>query len=139
MPLRLAPGHWRQTVRRARYAVASIAPDLDDGRATTAGGRVLRESSERLAGNVVHFVFGALNGAWYAVAAERWPLVARGRGLLLGTLLWAGADEAALPALGLLAPPVRYPVPTHAEALATHLVYGLTTDTVRRLIRRTLS
>ena len=59
--------------------------------------------------------------------------------LLLGTLLWAGADEAALPALGLSAPPVRYPAPTHAEALAPHLVDGLTTDTVRRLIRRTLS
>jgi putative membrane protein len=70
---------------------------------------------------------------------EMWPHVATGRGTLFGTLLWAGADEAALPALGLTAPPARYPMSTHARSLTTHLVYGLTTDTLRRLIRRALS
>jgi len=41
--------------------------------------------------------------------------------------------------MGLSASPARYPLSTHAESLATHLVYGVATDTVRRLVRRALS
>jgi uncharacterized protein DUF1440 len=102
-------------------------------------GHDVPEDSQHLAGNAVHFTVGALNGAMYGAMAEIWPHVVAGRGTLFGALLWASADEAALPALGLAAPPTRYPISSHAESLTTHLVYGLTTDTVRRLIRRALS
>jgi uncharacterized membrane protein YagU involved in acid resistance len=102
-------------------------------------GRDVPEGSEVLAGNVVHFVFGGLTGAGYGAMAEVWPVITRGRGLLFGTLVWAAADEAALPLLGLSGPPSRYPLSRHLEGLTAHFVYGVTTDFVRRLIRRSVS
>jgi putative membrane protein len=105
----------------------------------TAVGHDLPEGSESAAANAVHFGFGAVNGGWYGAMAEVWPMITGARGMLFGTLVWAGADEVAMPALGLSASPARYPLSTHAESLATHLVYGVATDTVRRLVRRALS
>jgi hypothetical protein len=43
-----------------------------------------------------------------------------------------------LPALGLSKPTTEYPLSTHAYALASHLVYGLTTEIVRGAVRGAL-
>ena len=48
------------------------------------------------------------------------------------------ADEVAVPALGFGPPPLETPASTHASALASHAVYGLTTDLVRRALRRVM-
>jgi hypothetical protein len=40
--------------------------------------------------------------------------------------------------LGLSKPPIKYPVSTHVYALASHLVYGLTAELVRRNLRKAL-
>src|SRR5215831_9326800 len=52
--------------------------------------------------------------------------------------VWLIADEIIVPALGLSKPPTKYPLSTHASSIASHLVYGMTTEIVRREIRRAL-
>ncbi len=59
-------------------------------------------------------------------------------GLSFGTAVWFGADEVEVPAFGLSKSPLACPPSTHASALASHLVYGATTDLVRRAVRSAL-
>jgi len=83
----------------------------------------------------VHYGFGAAMGALYGGLRE----VSAGVRALGGsgwcTILWAGADEVAVPLFGLSRPSSDYPLATHAQAYAAHLVYGLTTELVRRGVR----
>jgi uncharacterized membrane protein YagU involved in acid resistance len=77
-------------------------------------------------------------GGVYGALTELSPKVASGAGMPFGAALWLAADEVAVPALGLSKKPTESPAPIHAYALASHLVYGLTTDLVRRVVRRVL-
>ncbi len=117
-------------------------PDPKVRVAETAAAGVLGHSLTRrqreLAGPVVHYGFGGTLGAVYGGLGELFPALARGAGLPYGAAVWLGADEAALPALGLTEPPTTYPLSSHAHALPSHLVYGAATDLVRRLVRRAL-
>ncbi len=94
----------------------------------------LTPREKKTAGPAVHYGFGILNGALYGTLAEIAPAVTRGLGAPFGTALWLGADELAVPAFGLSGPPWESPPAVHAKALAAHLVYGLTTEGVRRLM-----
>jgi len=98
----------------------------------------LTKSEKKVAGPAVHYAMGATSGAIYGAMAELLPSVTLGAGLPFGTAVWLIADEAALPALGLAKSPTEVPVSKHAFALASHFVYGLTTDIVRRVVRRRL-
>jgi hypothetical protein len=98
-------------------------------------GRPLTDVEKRRAGPVVHYAFGAATGALYGVVAEMQPAAAKGYGLPFGAAVWLGADEVAVPAFGLSKPPNEYPPSVHTYALASHLVYGLTTEVVRRAVR----
>jgi len=98
--------------------------------------RKLNQQEEQIAGPVVHYGFGGTVGALYGAITEAVPAAHRGIGLPFGTTVWAVADEAAVPLLKLSKSPREYPVSSHASALAAHLVYGLTTEVVRRTIRR---
>lgn len=97
--------------------------------------RPLRGRAKRWAGQLVHFGTGAACGAVLA-------LLARGRlgfrhGLLFGTIVWALNDNLAVPAMRLADWPSRYPLGVHLGALASHLVYGVTTALVLdRALRR---
>lgn len=93
-----------------------------------------REQKKKL-GPVVHYSFGTLTGAMYGAIAEMAPKAATGDGVLFGTAVFAGADELSLWALRLAGPPTQYPLMTHVQALASHCVYGFTTDAVRRTVR----
>jgi uncharacterized membrane protein YagU involved in acid resistance len=64
--------------------------------------------------------------------------VTMGFGLPFGFAVWAMADEAVVPALGLSRPPSDYPLSTHAYSVAAHLVYGLATEVTRRAVREVL-
>ena len=98
----------------------------------------LTKSEKKIAGPAVHYAFGTTMGGFYGVMAEITPIISVGAGLPFGAAFWLVADEAAVPALGLSKSPTEYPPSTHASALASHFVYGLTTDIVRRAIRRAL-
>lgn len=93
---------------------------------------------EKKLGPVVHYAFGAVMGAVYGGAVEMVPQARFGAGLPYGAAVFLGADEVAVPALGLSKPPKEYPASTHLYGLASHLVYGLSLEMVRRGVRRVL-
>ena len=96
-----------------------------------------REKKE-MAGAAVHYAFGVATGGLYGAIAELKPATTTGAGLPFGAAVWLIADEIIVPALGLSKPPTEYPPSTHAYSIASHLVYGLTTEIVRREVRRAL-
>ncbi len=100
--------------------------------------RNLTREEKQAGGTFVHYVFGVTTGVCYGVAAEGIPAITVGAGLPFGAFIWLIADEGIVPALGLSKPPTEYPPSIHAYALASHLVYGLTTEMVRRAVRRAL-
>jgi len=95
----------------------------------------LKKSEKEPAGEAMHYAMGATSGLIYGAAAEFAPLTTAGLGLPFGAAVWLIADDVVVPALGLAKPATEYPLSTHAYALVSHLVYGLTTDLVRRAVR----
>jgi putative membrane protein len=98
----------------------------------------LERREKEVAGAAVHYVFGITTGAWYGATVEMIPAGRAGAGLPFGAFVWLTADEGVVPALGLSKAPTEYPPSIHAYALASHFVYGLTTEMVRRAVRRML-
>ncbi len=96
----------------------------------------LSDSDKKWAGPAVHYTFGTAMGALYGAATQTISAASSGRGAAFGTALWLGADEVAVPALGLAGPPTESPLSSHANALASHLVFGFVTDLVRRTVLR---
>jgi putative membrane protein len=102
------------------------------------GLELAEREKKKMAGAVVHYAFGVATGGLYGAIAELKPATTVGAGLPFGAAVWLIADEIIVPALGLSKPPTEYPPSTHAYSIASHLVYGLTTEIVRREVRRAL-
>jgi putative membrane protein len=97
-------------------------------------GYPLSTEAKKKAGPVLHYAFGAAMGAVYGIASELFPEAAtRGFGTGFGAALFALADELAVPAFGLSGKATDAPLSSHVYGLASHLVYGATTEGVRRL------
>lgn len=103
-----------------------------------AAGHRLTQQEKQVAAPLVHYAFGSTMGALYGIAAELNPHSGTGWGAPFGAALWLGADELAVPVLGLSGAPTDTPISTHASALAAHVVYGVTTEVVRRAVRSVL-
>jgi putative membrane protein len=101
-------------------------------------GRKIPADYKPIAGEAVHYGMGAGSAAVYGALAEVAPVVTIGEGTGFGTGVWLLADEVAVPAAGLSKSPKEIPLTTHVYALASHLVYGWITETVRRAVRRAL-
>lgn len=101
-------------------------------------GRELSESEVKAAGPVVHYVYGTLAGGLYGVMSELTSATRLGAGTGYATALWVGGDEIAVPKLQLSKSPSEYPPQVHAESLASHVVYGLAAEAVRRGVRAAL-
>ncbi len=101
----------------------------------TVAGEEVPEEHKQQAGAAVHYVFGATMGALYGLLAEIAPVTRSGFGLAYATALWLAADEIMVPALKLSKPPDQYPLSKHLEGLGAHLVYGATTEGVRRALQ----
>lgn len=101
-------------------------------------GRSLGEREQEVAGPAVHYAFGAVTGALYGAMSEIAPRAKKGFGMPFGTAVWLGANEIAVPALGLTRRPSAYPASMHAVAFGAHVVYGVTAELVRNTVRRTL-
>jgi uncharacterized membrane protein YagU involved in acid resistance len=100
--------------------------------------RELTRVEKETSGTALHYAFGISMGALYGVGAEFVPMITAGRWVPFGISVWLGADEGVVPALGLSKSPKEYPLSVHAYSLASHAVYGLTTELVRRAIRKAL-
>lgn len=101
-------------------------------------GRRLSRDEKKIAGPVVHYAFASALGSGYGAVAEHAPMVKMLWGIPYGAAVFAGADELAVPALKLSRGPKEYPVSKHLNALSTHVVFGLTSELVRRGVRRML-
>jgi Predicted periplasmic/secreted protein len=94
----------------------------------------LTKDERRIAGPAVHYTFSATTGMVYGALADLTPAATIGFGLPFGAAVWAIADEAMVPLFGLSKPPTEYPLSKHLYSLASHLVYGATTEATRRLL-----
>ncbi|HSK64169.1 MAG TPA: DUF1440 domain-containing protein [Pyrinomonadaceae bacterium] len=122
------------------------ADDPDDNAAVLTGNAVselvldhsLTKTEKETAGAIAHYAMGVTSGAIYGAVAEAMPSATVAEGLPFGAAVWLIADEAIVPAAGLSRKPTDYPPSVHAYSFASHLVYGLTTEIVRRAVRKAL-
>jgi putative membrane protein len=98
----------------------------------------LTENEKKIAGTAVHYSLGTGVGGLYGAVAEVAPEITAGAGLPFGAAFWLVVDEGAVPLLGLSKGPTKYPLSTHAYALTSHFVYGLTAELVRRSLRKVI-
>ena len=109
------------------------------GKLAHAADRELTKEQRGRASPWVHYGFGTAMGALYGMAMETSPGGVRAQripvfGSLFGSALFLGADEMAVPAMG-LAEAAKSPS-SHLYGWASHVVYGLTAEFVRRQVRR---
>jgi hypothetical protein len=109
-----------------------------DAVAHAATGEHLTRIGKATGGEIVHFAFGGAVGAMYGAAAARNREIAAWGGIPFGATVWLVADELGVPLAGLSRRPTAYPLRDHASALAAHLVYGVTTELVRRGLTRAM-
>jgi uncharacterized membrane protein YagU involved in acid resistance len=127
-------------------STAESEPQAEDATMKTAdavvsavtGGRHLSFEGKKKGGPVVHYAFGAIMGGCYGALAEGIPAATAGFGAAFGAALFTGADLIAVPALKLSQSSGDESVSSLATPFAAHLVYGLTTEAVRRLVRALL-
>jgi putative membrane protein len=91
-------------------------------------------AEEENGGPIEHYAFGALAGGFYGALAEYSSTVTSGFGTSFGGALFRTTDSLAIPALNLAPSPSEQP----ASPFAAHLVYGATTEFVRRILRSLL-
>jgi putative membrane protein len=106
-----------------------------DAMAYAATGEHLSHQEKEKGGPIVHYAFGALTGALYGGLAEYSPAVTSGFGTSFGGVLFSTADLLAVPALKLAPSPADQPASAQASPFAAHIVYGATTEFVRRVLR----
>ena len=97
-------------------------------------GRPLGERGKEIGGPIVHYGFGAAMGALYGALAEFQPETTAAAGVPYGVAVWLGADEIGVPLAGFATNPADYPLSRHLSALASHVVFGLTVEGVRRAL-----
>ena len=101
-------------------------------------GHELAETPKTVASETIHWSFGALTGAAYGALAEFYPKATAKEGASFGLTLASLTHGSALPAMGLSAEPSQQTSREHTSELATHIVYGLVTETVRSIVRKLL-
>lgn len=99
------------------------------------GGRHLTHDQRAEGGPIVHYTYAALMGGLYGGLAEYSSLVRSGFGTTYASALFVGGDLVAVPALGLSKPLSDFPASSYAGPFTSHLVYGATTELVRRIVR----
>jgi hypothetical protein len=101
-------------------------------------GRPLDRQELSVAAPAVHYTFGAMVGGFYGALAETAPHVRALSGAAYGATVWAAADEIAMPVLGLSERTDEQPFERHFHSFAAHIVFGVTTELVRRGVRAAL-
>jgi len=108
----------------------SVAGASGEQPSSSGNGEDATQEAASAAGPIVHYAFGALMGAAYGALRVAAPQATSIGGVPFSTAIWLGADEVAVPALGLGASPLETPAPQHGSALAAHAVYGIVLELV---------
>ena len=114
------------------------APEPSAALAEKLAGHQLDRKTKAVASGAIHWGFGVAAGAAYGALAEYYPAASSRGGATFGLTLLALTHETALPALGLEAPAEEQTAREHSSEAATHVVYGVVAERVRRLARRVL-
>jgi putative membrane protein len=100
--------------------------------------RPLSETEEVVSVQAIHWGFGALVGGAYGAVAEYQPVITGRLGANFGLTLCGMTHASTLPIMGLTESPENQPAREHASELVTHAIYGVTTEMVRRAVRKVL-
>jgi putative membrane protein len=98
-------------------------------------GHSLNEPERKAATQGMHWTFGPVVGAIYGAAVEYEPGLAAKHGVAFGLGLNALTHEGVLPKLGLAPKPKQQPRQERWSEAATHALYGIVTEAVRKAIR----
>ncbi|MBV8630709.1 MAG: DUF1440 domain-containing protein [Silvibacterium sp.] len=101
-------------------------------------GRSLPPAEKEAVMHTIHWGFGAAAGAVYGAMVEVEPSLGAWRGAAFGLTLNKLTHETVPPRMGLAAPKEQQPAQERVSEWVTHAVYGIFTDAVRRMVRRTL-
>jgi putative membrane protein len=133
-----AEAAWQQAMQADDPKEDATMKTADAVVGVVTGGRHLSWEQKKIGGPIVHYAFGTAMGGLYGAAAECSSVVRSGNGTLFGAALFTGADLIAVPALNLSSGSVEEPASALATPYAAHLVYGVTTEFIRRLVRAVL-
>lgn len=98
-------------------------------------GHPLDRSTRVAAAETIHWSFGALTGAAYGALAEFYPAATADDGATFGLVLGSLTHGTALPAMGLAAELEDQSPRERTSEAATHMLYGVVTEKVRRFVR----
>jgi putative membrane protein len=101
-------------------------------------GHELALAKKKTAAGSIHWGFGALAGAAYGGVVEYFPAATEEEGAAFGMALGSLTHGTALPAMGLSAEPEDQTVRERTSEMASHVVFGVVTETVRRVVRKML-
>ena len=113
-------------------------PTVLAGRVADEVGMTLSGAEKTATAEAIHWGFGALTGTAYGALAEYFPAATAKDGASFGLALATLTHATALPAMGLAAEPEKQTTREHTSEMASHVVYGLMLETVRRFVRRRL-
>jgi len=113
-------------------------PEPPEVLAEKIAGHELAVRPKTAAAESIHWGFGALAGAAYGGVVEYFPAATSKDGAAFGMALSSLTHGTALPAMGLSAAPEDQTTRERTSEMATHVVYGVVTETVRRVVRKML-
>src|ERR1700733_1872627 len=122
---------------RGRSLAKGLLAGLIGGLVATAA-KSLAVRQKTAAVESIHWGFGALAGAAYGGVVEYFPAATSKDGAAFGMALSSLTHGTALPAMGLSAAPEDQTTRERTSEMATHVVYGVVTETVRRVVRKML-
>jgi len=126
----------------AKLLVEQIIPPREEWKAAPPGllaekvaGHPLVKTDRGVAKRGIHWSFVPLIGAAYGAAVEYEPELTVRHGAAFGLGLTGISHKHLLPLLGMPAPADEEPRQERFREVASHVVYGVVTETVRKMIR----
>jgi len=98
-------------------------------------GRHLSRSESHVTEEAIHWGFGAAAGVAYGALAEYYPAATSNGGAAFGATLTTLTHGTTLPALGLSTSSEEQSKREKRSEVASHVVYGIATETVRSIVR----
>jgi uncharacterized membrane protein YagU involved in acid resistance len=93
-------------------------------------------SNARLAGRVIHVVYGSAWGMLYGLLQASYPRPPAAFGAIYGFLVWLIGPAFLVPAMRLMGRPTEEPVARSAALITGHLAYGVALATVFEALQR---
>lgn len=98
-------------------------------------GHELSIRERQVVAHTLHWGFGAVAGAAYGGVAEYFPAATGKDGANFGMAMATLTHDGGLPALGFIAGPKKPSGVERTSEVVSYVVFGLVTETVRRLVR----